>query len=327
MNYGFAEDGLFYIDYKTCSYPAGNMRKETERRAIDIGSNYSNIWVSNSGGIDSQAMILGFLKAGVPFESAFMWNPGHNDNELEQVKLVDEKNKIKTHIIEIDPEKYKEEILSKSEEFDIHPNSILQNIFVSKLPEDANIVSMVHDPFVLILNEGEYKIFWYMGYYSPEIYRDRAAKTLNRSGKIISYGDTSEFLYSILSDDVYQACINSWDYFKDNGLTKPGVKLNGPDRWDYYIKPLIYGKYWSKDELLFFTKNQGFKSIDWINVVRQHKEGPGILSTIAVGIPLNLFLKFLGSCSGETRRYYQNIRNQRFMAPEFRRSPELISNV
>lgn len=327
MNYGFTDDGLFYVDYRSCLYRPGNMRQETEKRAIDIGSKYSNIWVSNSGGIDSQAMILSFLKAGVPFESAFMWNPGHNDNELEQVKLVDEKNKIKTHIIELNPEDYKEEILAKAEEFDIHPNSILQNIFVSKLPENANIVSMVHDPFVFILEDSGPKVFWYMGYYSPEIYRDRAAKTLNRSGQIISYGDTSEFLYSILNDDVYRACINAWDYFKDNGLTKPGVKLNGPDRWDYYIKPLIYGKYWSNTELMFFTKNQGFKSIDWINVVRQHKEGPGVLSTIAIGIPFSPFLKFLESCSGETKRYYQNIKNQRFVAPEFRRNPELISNV
>lgn len=321
MNYGFTDDGLFYVDYKTCSYQPGNMRQETERRAVDIGSKYSNIWISNSGGIDSQAMIVSFKNAGVPFESAFMWTPGHNDNELEQVKLVDQKQNIKTHIIEIDPEKYKEQILAEAVEHGIHPNSILLNIFISKLPDDANIVSMTHDPYVLILDQPTDPLtrdFWYQGYYSPEIYRDRAAKLLKRQGEIIYFGDTSEMLYSILNDDVYKACINSWEYFRDNGLSKPGTRLDGVDRWDYYIKPLIYGKYWSREELVFFTKNQGFKTIDWINVIMQHKEGPGILGTIAVAIPTNYFLKFLGSGLDQTRRFYQNIRNEWFMAPEFR---------
>lgn len=322
MNYGLTDDGTFYVEYDSCRYTPGNMREETDRRAAELGSKYSNIWVTNSGGVDGQAMIVSFKNAGVPFESAFMWNPGHNDNELEQVKQVDALHNIKTHIIKLDPEDYKKEILTQSIEHNIHPNSILQNVFVSKLPDNANVVSMVHDPFVLILNQpvstGD-RVFWYQGYYSPEIFRDRAANLLNRSGKVISFGDTSEMLYSILSDDVYQACINSWEYFRDNGLSKPDTELNGVDRWDYYIKPLIYGKYWNRDELIFFTKNQGFKTIDWIN------NGMRTLGLKSIALPMPGFLKFLAGQTNQRRRYYQNITNERFMEKSLRRNSETFN--
>jgi len=270
-------------------------------------------------------MIVSFKNAGVPFNTAFMWNPGHNDNELEQVKMVDAKHNLTTHVIEINPEDYKEQILRESAEYNIHPNSILQNVFVSKLPDDANVVSMIHDPYVLILDQPllanpNLRVFWYQSYYSPEVYRNMASKLLNRSGKVISFGDTSEMLYSILNDDVFKACINSWEYFRDNGLSKPGAALRTADRWDYYIKPLIYGKYWTRDELIFFTKNQGFKSIDWINV-----PGPGRLGTMAVGMIMDDFLKFLVSEPGKCKRFYQNISNERFMPKSEWKKSEVIS--
>jgi hypothetical protein len=325
MNYGFDQDNVYYVEYPTCRYKPGNMREETDRRADELGSMYSNIWISNSGGVDSQAMIVSFKNAQVPFEAAFMWHPGHNDNELNQVHEVDKKHNIKTHIIEINPEDYKEKILAEASEHNLHPNSLLQNIFVSKLPDDANVVSMNHDPYVLILDQPlrddpNLRVFWYQGYYSPEIYRDRASKLLNRSGKVIAFGDTSEMLYSILNDDVFKACINSWEYFRDNGLTKPGTRLNTADRWDYYIKPLIYGKYWTRDELIFFTKNQGFKSIDWINV-----QGPGTLGTMAIAMNMDNFLKFLIDEPRQVKRFYQNVTNDKIISGSLWKKSEVFS--
>lgn len=300
MIQGF-ENNQWWVEYKSCRWMPGNMREESDRRAKEIGETSKKIMLSLSGGIDSQSMLLSFLEMGVPVESAFLYLPGFNDKELENLRLVEKKYQIKAHIIDVDVLKIKEELEHEASKHDIQINSILQKKFVSLLPDDYDFVQMAHDPYVHI-KEGNTP-FWYQGYNSIEMVRQRAFDLLDRKGKCIFYGDTSEFLASMLDEEIMWSCLYSWPYFKGNGLkntaNRKETSPNTVDRWDYYIKPLIYGKYW-KDELLYFPKWSGFENISFFQTPIKMKEH-------ALLIPLRSFVDFLKSCNGETIRFYQNV--------------------
>jgi hypothetical protein len=300
MKYGFDDDN-WWIEYSSCRWKPGNMREESDRRAVEIGQTSDKIMLSFSGGVDSQSMLLSFQQQDIPVECAFLYLPGFNDHELKNLRIAEKHYNVKAHIIDIDVYKIKDELESDAAKYDIQINSILQKKFLSLLPENYNFVQMVHDPYVHINLENQ--PFWFQGYNSFESVRHRAFELADRSGKFIFYGDNSEFLCSILDEEILWSCIHSWPYYRGNGLTKgpdfPHVYLETTDRWDYYIKPLVYGKYW-KDELLYFPKWAGFENIPFFLTelkIREH----------AMVTPLRPFVDFLKLCNGETKRYYQNI--------------------
>lgn len=299
MIYGF-ENGKFYIDFKSCERPHLNMREEHELRAKEIAETSNKLCVSLSGGVDSQAMVHSFKRLGVDFQSAFLYLPGYNDQEYEQVKIVNQKyGGVNLNIIDFEVDEIQEEIEQGGIEFDMPTLiNVLQRKFLGCLPSDWDFVQMAHDPFVFV-NHQNNKAFWYQGYYLPEISRQRIFNTLNRTGKNIYWCDTSEFLASILDDDVYKAAIITAKYFDGNKARVPGKKLHTVDRWDYYIKPIIYGKYW-KDELIYFPKFAGTENIHYISGNPEFRKH-------ALTVPYFEFLDFLNQNNGEVRRFYENV--------------------
>ena len=95
MIYGF-EDNKFYVEYHGCSRPVRNMREESDRRARDLVNDGGKFMLGFSGGLDSQAVLQSFRDIDAPIETAFLYLPGYNDNEFEQVKFLDKKYQIKT---------------------------------------------------------------------------------------------------------------------------------------------------------------------------------------------------------------------------------------
>ena len=298
MIFGFEED-KFYIDFVSCTRPHGNMREESDRRALELAEGGGKFMLGFSGGVDSQSVLHSFTELGIPLETAFMYLPGSNDHEYEQVKILDKKYGIKTHVIDIDPYTIEKEII---EEANLLPAPwrylALQKRFIKLLPKDYHIIQMIHDPFVYVSPTN--KLYYYQGYYLPEISRITAMADLDRTGKYILYGDTTEFLLSIINDDVYRAALKSARYFDENGVSIPGKNLKTFDRWDYYIKPIIYGKYWG-DELIYFPKYRGYENIEYLGVrtanVREH----------AIYVPYEEIIDFLKIPGGITKRIYENV--------------------
>jgi hypothetical protein len=83
------------------------------------------------------------------------------------------------------------------------------------------------------------------------------------------------------------------------------------DRWDYYIKPLLYGKYW-KDELTYFPKFAGKENIDFINVDPKYWM---FMKTHAAAIPYYEFTDFMKTQGSVKKRYYENVTLD--MGPKF----------
>jgi hypothetical protein len=300
MKYGF-ENNQFYVEFPKLSRQPGNMKEESDRRAVEMASVSKNLILSMSSGVDSQSVLHSFYTQGIPINCVFFYMPGYNEVEYNQLKEVQKKYKIKIDILDLDPIPFEEEIMVTAKQEKIHPIQLMQAKFTGMLPTDADIIQMIHDPFVHITADNFY---FYQGYHSPELARIRAMGRLKRTGKYIPYGDTSEFLYSILNDDVYKAAIYTHRYFDGNGLDKPGCYLKSVDRWDYYIKPIIYGKYW-KDELIYFPKYAGYEGVPFLRGEPSNPEW--ILPSSwyrdrAVLIP---YFEFLKNLETEDKKYFQ----------------------
>lgn len=296
MKHGF-EDGKFFIDMQSCDYLPKNMREASDKRAIELVKPNNKILLSFSSGLDSQSVFLSFRDLGVDVETYFVYMPGYNDYEYENIKVVDSRFQIKTHIIDFDIVSLKQNLLEESTKLDVTPLYALWHRFLKLLPSDGTFVQMAHDPFVYISTEK--KFYYYLSYYSPEIMRDRAFNTVERQGDYIFYGNNSEMLYSILNDDVYKAALFSHEYFDGNGLSKDGISLKTVDRWDFYIKPLIYGKYWAS-ELIYFPKFAGHYNVDWMQTPMNYRKH---------GICFDYFnlLSHFESGVGKTKRYCENV--------------------
>lgn len=298
MEYGFEND-KFYIELTSRTRPVGNMREESDRRARDLAEQGGKFMLGNSGGLDSQSVLHSFHTQGIPIESAFLYLPGHNDNELEQVRFIDRKYGITTQIIDIDPIAVQKEIEDTADELDISAkNNVLQRKFLSMLPSDYDFVQMVHDPYVFVYPNYQ-RFGYFQGYYLPEISRARAFNSLGRTGRNIFYGNTEEFLLSIIADPIFRAALLSARYFDGNGVTHPNKHLKTVDRWDFYIKPLLYGRYWG-DELTYFPKYAGFETVEYLHgnsKFRQH----------AVIIPYAQLIEFIKVPGGIKKRFYENV--------------------
>jgi len=74
MKYGF-DNGKFYIDYQSCMNGHGNMREESDRRAVEIAEQGNKCMLGLSGGLDSQSVLHSFVTQDIPLETAFLIYP------------------------------------------------------------------------------------------------------------------------------------------------------------------------------------------------------------------------------------------------------------
>lgn len=302
MNYGFDETGKYWVEFKSSSRPVGNMREEHERRAREIADSSDNIWISLSGGVDSQAMLHSFHLLGKPVQCLFMHLPGYNDNEYEQVKILEQKYKFKANIVSFDIMSMEEEIVSLSDSSNVLNRAhVLQSRMLKYIPDDCDYLQMNHDPFVWV-NPQTGKSFYFHGYHRPETARARMFEMMGRSGRNIFWGDTPEFLCSILNDSVFKGAIHTARYFDQSGLSHPTKFLTTVDRWDMFIKPIIYGKYW-QDELIYFPKFAGSENVSFLKGYSK----PMFEREHAVIVPYFEFCDFLKRGDGSTWRISANV--------------------
>jgi hypothetical protein len=260
MNYRF-DNNTFYTTINGLSRNVGNIRKEAELLARSLSANLDKILLSISSGIDSQVMLHSFATQDLPFKCSFLHSPGFNDVEYERLQLLENKYRFKAIIVKLDPMKLKDKVIQEADKHQIQRNQYYQKIYLSKLPEDYNFVQMLHSDFVFIDQHKEF--LFHQGYHSDVVCRDRAFNLLNRKGKHIFFGETSEYIYSMLTDDIYSLALTSDKYFNN--------ELFGYNRYDSYIKPLMYAKYWG-NELEYFPKSTGIENIEYLKDIGRWHE-------------------------------------------------------
>ena len=300
MAYGFQDD-KFFIDFIACTRSVDSPRSEFAERASTINKNHSNLILSFSGGIDSQATFLAFKDAGIDIPCAFMHLPGYNDNEYENTMQCVKKWNIDLHVVKIDPFKEKDNILKESNKLQIPPNQILHSFFLNKLPIKFTLIEGFNgpDPFVY---KGKHYILESAN--SVEYARLRAYKTLCKARTVVGFEKDEHILLSVLKDGTMTAMCNAWDYYNISGLSFLGEEpISVINYWDLFIKPIFYGKYWG-DDLIYFPKYQGCEKIDFIVNGMEHRYREN-----QIFVNIKEIINFLENGDG-TKRYWQRNHSQ-----------------
>ena len=267
MSFGFEND-KFYIDIKPIGREVWKPREEFEFRARSLANKYENIWLSFSGGSDSQITMLAFKEQNIPFKCAFMYLPKYNDNEYAQVKELTKKHNLDLFVVPLDPYLLKDEILSKSQELDIPPNQILHSIFLNKLPSDITFVQGFNGPDFYVKNNIPYIL---ESANSVEYARLRAMQTLCNDRTVVGFEKDEAVLASVLKDSVVQGALHAWNYYSIDGLSYLGEEpISVINYWDLFIKPVFIGKNWG-DKVTYYPKYQGIEKVDFIVNGMEHK--------------------------------------------------------
>jgi hypothetical protein len=296
INFGF-ENNKFFVEYGPCRYLPENIRQEFDKRARELCNFSSKLMLGISSGMDSQAVMHSFCSQGLKIDYAFLYMPGYNEIEYQQLQILIKKYSIDPVIIELDPASIKDELLAEYKKSGIAPNQQIHRKFLSLLPNDRDFIQGIHGPDFFFKDD---RIFVVETANSFELSRLIAFRSLERKGKIIGWERTSEILTSLLTDDVVTSLLCSRNYILNNGLVyKDDQPIPLFDYWDLYIKPFLYGKYW-KSELEYFPKYQGCEEIDWIMNSRWHDYGKN-----RVEIPYELLLEHLTSTNGVVKRFYE----------------------
>jgi hypothetical protein len=291
------DNGQVYFEYEACRWPVGNIREECDRRAVDIANYGNKIMLGMSSGVDSQIVLLSFLEQHIPIECVFMYLPGYNEYEYNNLKTLEKAWGFKSQIIDFDPMKIKDELMSEALELDIPPYQIMHKKMLSMLPESYDYLEGVSGPFIPF-KKG--KPLYFEGYHSYEVSRHRGFNTLNRSGRNILYDRNSEFILSILKDEVMTGYTNCYKFFEDNALQHRGSVLKRIDWWDFYVKPIMYGRYWRSDEIFYFKKYQGPENIEYIMNGPPNKWPENYIT-----VPMDEFIASLNKPIGSVTRYYE----------------------
>jgi len=317
----YASDDIgFYIEFRSKKHEVGNFRQEYEKRAKQLYEGNNNIVIGLSGGLDSQVMLHSFLSQGLNVKTSFMYYGKYNDNELQQVKKIDEKYGIKTDIVFIDPVECYQEFKEQSVKYDlISPYALLHGKYLTMIPEDCTLIQCQGPDLYsqTFTNKDTKETFFATGYYDNTVSRHRAFDINPRKNKPIFFPNFEEHLLSLMNDDVFISSLCISDYWtdvksQDSFQTKSGL-IKRDTNWDKYIKPFIFAKYW-KDELMYFPKFAGLE-----NIMEVFKDfGPGTFTENGkisftfnelslrntIMIPIKELYDILNSNDNITKKYY-----------------------
>jgi len=295
INFYF-DDAQFCIDYASCGPDVENLRKESEKFALELANQNKKIIVSLSSGLDGQVVLHSFCAQNIPVKAAFMHLPGFNDVEYERVLTLKTKYNLDLIVKELNPDLYKNDLLLEFDKTKIPPYQLLHKKFLSLLPADHTFIQGLDGPDFYCKDN---KFYIFQTAHSFVNSRTRAFLMLNRDAPIVNWERKSRILLSILQDEIIKSFIFAYSNIKNNGLTYSNDKeIPIIDHYDLYIKPFLYAKYW-QDELEYFPKYQGCEEIDWVIEKKWHQYRENLII-----MPLDELKSHLQSNS-KIKRFYQ----------------------
>ena len=290
-------NNIFSVTIKGIDRPVGNLRQECERKARDLYEENNKIMLGLSSGLDSQIVLHSFASQSIPISCAFLYLKDCNDFELNNVKFLEKKYNLNLQIVELDPNLLKEQLLEEYKVTGIPPFQLMHKHFLSLLPEEYAFIQGLDGPdLIKSKNNGEWYILQTANSFINS--RIRGLELLNRSGKIISWEKIPEIYCSLITDEIIQSYMYAYNYIFNNGLVTKNVYTVPMDKFDQYMKPFLYAKYW-KDELEYFSKYQGPEQIPWIMNEKWHHYDKNVLY-----MPYKEVVDLL-TTPGSEKTYYQ----------------------
>lgn len=257
----------FKVTVIGCSRPVSNIKVESELAAEKLYNQNNKIMLGLSGGLDSQIVLHSFYSQSIPLSCAFLYMPGFNDIEYNNVMLLKNKFNLDLTVIDFDPDFYKDDLIEEYKVTGIPPFQLLHKKFLGMLPDEYDFILGLDGPD-LVLKNGTWNVIQTANSFVNS--RTRAMELLNRSGRIIAWEKIPELMLSILTDDVVTSYMYAHNYIVNNGLSyHSDASIPLIDHFDLYMKPFMYAKYWG-GSLEYFPKYQGPENVNWIMDTKWH---------------------------------------------------------
>ena len=257
----------FEVTVTGCNRPVGNVKVESELAAQKLYNKNNKIMLGLSGGLDSQIVLHSFYSQSIPLTCAFLYMPGFNDIEYNNVKILKNKFNLDLYVISLDPNVYKNELIEEYQKTGIPPFQLLHKKFLALLPADHDFILGLDGPDLINKNNTWNVIQTANSFVNS---RTRAMQMIDRPGQIIAWEKIPEVMLSILTDDIVMSYMCAHNYIVNNGLSYQGdSSIPLIDHFDLYMKPFMYAKYWG-NALEYFPKYQGPENIDWIMNTKWH---------------------------------------------------------
>lgn len=296
IDLGF-EGQKFFMSFESCSRTIENFRIESERQALNLYKQNPKLMLGLSSGLDSQIVLHSFYSQGLPLKCAFLYMPGFNEPEYDQIKILNKKYNLDLEIVNLDPDLYKNELIKEYELTGIPPYQLLHKKFLSLLPDDYDFIQGVDGPDFIRKNNEWYIIQTANSFVNSRI---RGFDLLKRRGKLISWEKSPEVFLSLINDEIVKCFMYAYDNISGNGLSyKDDTEIPIIDFYDLYIKPYIYAKYW-KNELEYFPKYQGPENVKWIMERKWHAYRKNLIV-----ISYQELITHLSTINGSVAKYYQ----------------------
>lgn len=268
MKYGLDENGLFYVEYTSCSRPVGNMREELNiacKRTADQGDTI----ISLSSGLDSQVILHSFVEQNLNYHCAFLHWLGVNDLERDRIAVLEKKYGFKAQVVEIDPLSIQHEMEALAEATGVPVMHHITNMFFDQLDPNCQIIEGIENANIALKGKGpsrrwvQEESLHGIDIIADWFHRDRKKPLVH----IDRRSPHQELAISMLTDDIARAYREAYLYIKYNGMidSTTNERINFTRKgWEVYVKPLLLGKYW-KSELVYFSKFASQQNIGYIN--------------------------------------------------------------
>lgn len=294
ITYEMTENGLV-VRYRSPSRKFGNLREELNNDVKRINEEHGKVYVAFSSGVDSQVILRCFIDMGGDFEPFFIHAVGLNDFEYRVVKESEKFYGIKINVLELNIEEYKSAWLQrKAAENSI---TLLHHPFEwasKQLPEAwPMVMSGANEP--AIIGNSQKGSHIYHNYKESLLLR---FNLINQHRTILDFPYSAESLASYYCDDILKVWNDVKDYYIGNDLVSAKTNKMAPlNRFNYYIKGFLKGKYFKKD-ILWPAKKTGYEKYPaWMAL---HWAYPGETS---VSVNYDELVAHLESCSGTIKEF------------------------
>lgn len=264
------ENDKFSVSFHPCKDVCTDIRNQSIKYAISLKEQYNdNLALSLSSGLDCQLVLHSFYESGIDLKCIFLYLPGYNDTESEQISILEKKYNFRCEIIEINVDKNKDAILNLSKTYNIHPWQIVFYYYFLKINDNYNLIKGLGGPdFIRV--EDKFKLI--ESYNSVETSKIRAYILANKKNNLICWEKNDSILLSLLKDSILQHYFYSYNYYEKTHLrisNRSKSKISPIHRWDLFLKPFVYADHWG-EELEYFPKVVGCEKIDFIAEYAEH---------------------------------------------------------
>lgn len=239
-----------------------DIKTTVENIVAEYSKKYPRITLGISSGLDSQILINSFASQGIEFNAAFLYMPGYNDIELNNIALLEKQWNFTANIVEIDLHKNRQGqlFLEQYQQTGMFPDYQVYRYFVSLLPKTDAFMTGPTSPVVVRRTVNSKQKFYYID--SKYLSHRLRARVASESMPALNISDDFRFITSVINNLLFDSLLNSYNYVQGNRLSKNKEIIPDTLLYHNFVRPTVYANLWG-NELLYLPSVDFLGKVDW----------------------------------------------------------------